>query len=242
MYGLTDKTALVTGAERGIGRAIALRLAVDGATVIVNYLSDAAAADSVVQEITRAGGNAKAIQADVASAAQVAAMFDQLANVDFLINNAGTGTTGQLAELEPDDIDRVFGVNVKGATLCAKAALPRMPTGGRIINISSSTTIYPQPGMSIYTASKAAVRALTEVWARELGGHGINVNSVVPGPTSPGMLDLAPEDVKQAMARASPYGRVGQAAEIADVVAFLCSHGARWISGQHILVNGAASA
>jgi 3-oxoacyl-[acyl-carrier protein] reductase len=136
----------------------------------------------------------------------------------------------------------VFAVNVKGMVFCAQHVLPRMPAGGRIVNISSSTTLYPIPGLSVYTATKAAVRGLTEVWAKELGGRGICVNSVVPGPTSPGMADLAPPEVMEAVKKASPFGRIGAADEIAAVVAFLCSDDARWVSGQHVLVNGAASA
>jgi len=239
---LKGTTALVTGAERGIGRAIALRLAEEGAAVIVNFLEDREAAEAVVAAAGKLGASARAVQADVSDAVQVAAMFAQIDSLDCLINNAGTGVPGRLDEIQPEHIDAVFAVNVRGAALCAQAAAARMGRGGRIINMSSSTTLYPLPGMSVYTASKAALRSFTEVWAKELGARGINVNSVLPGPTSPGMLDLATEEIRQAMARASPYGRVGHADEIADVVAFLCGRGARWISGQHIVVNGAANA
>ena len=162
--------------------------------------------------------------------------------MDLLINNAGTGVVSRLEALSAAELDAVYAVNMRGTALCASQACRRMPSGGRIVNISSSTVIYPQAGMSIYTATKAAIRAFTEVWARELGEHGINVNSVLPGPTSPGMTDRASDEVKAAMAALSPYGRIGAADEIADVVSFLCGPGARWISGQHILVNGAANA
>lgn len=239
---LENRTALVTGAERGIGKAIALRLGAGGARVIVNFLEDAQAAQAVVDGICDAGGAAESCQADVSRKDEVVRMFASLSHLDFLINNAATGATGTLETLDTDDLDRVFAVNVRGVALCAQAAVARMGDGGRIVNLSSSTTRYPLAGMSLYTASKAAVKAFTEVWARELGGRGINVNSVLPGPTTPGMTDLASEEVKSAMAAASPYGRLGDAREIADVVAFLCSPGARWISGQHICVNGAASA
>lgn len=242
MQPLSGKVAVVTGAERGIGRAIALRLAGDGARVIVNYLEDVEAADGVVADIAAAGGVATALQADVSSAAQVAALFSQLEQVDLLVNNAGTGIPGPLGEIDEAALDHVFSVNVKGALLCAQAAIERMRAGGRIINLSSSTTQYALPGISVYTASKAALRAFTEVWAKELGARGINVNSVMPGPTSPGMTDQASPEVRAAMEQASPFGRIGHASEIADVVAFLCGHDARWISGQHLLVNGAANA
>lgn len=239
---LDNKTALVTGAERGIGRAIALRLGAEGATVVVNFLEDARAAKAVVEAIRVAGGRAEAHQADVAQERDVERLFEPLSHLDILVNNAATGATGKLEELRVEDIDRVFAVNVRGVALCARAASARMGEGGRIINLSSSTTRYPLAGMGVYTASKAAVKAFTEVWARELGERGINVNSVLPGPTVPGMTDLAPEAVKLAMAAASPYGRLGTAEDIADVVAFLCSPGSRWVSGQHICANGAASA
>jgi 3-oxoacyl-[acyl-carrier protein] reductase len=242
MKALEKKTALVTGAERGIGRAIALRLAADGAAVIVNYLADATAAAAVVAEITAAGAQAYALQADVSDSAQVDAMFGAIPELHLLVNNAGIGTPGMLGQIDPAAFDGVFAVNVRGVMLCAQAAIARMPSGGRIVNISSSTAVHPIPGMSAYVASKAAVRALTEVWAKELGARGINVNSVLPGPTSPGMADLAPPELRDAVARASPFGRLGQASEIADAVAFLCGPDARWVSGHHLMVNGAASA
>lgn len=242
MNALSTKIALVTGAERGIGRAIARRLAADGAEIYLNYLEDHNLARQVVSEIEAAGGIAHARQADLSKEMEILGLFKDIERIDFLVNNAGTGAVGTLDDITAEDLDRVFSVNVRGTALCAKAALARMGRGGRIINISSSTTRYPLAGMSIYTASKAAIKAFTEVWSKELGHLGINVNSVLPGPTVPGMTELASDEVKSAMAAASPYGRLGDADEIADVVSFLCSHQSRWISGQHICVNGAASA
>jgi 3-oxoacyl-[acyl-carrier protein] reductase len=242
MSRFSGKIALVTGAERGIGRAIALRLAADGAQVLVNYPAAAGPAEAVVAEIRAAGGEARAVQADIGVAAQVERMFADIPTLDFLVNNAGIGTPAMLADITEQMLESIFAVNVKGMVYCTQQAIRRMPAGGRIVSLSSSTTNYPIPGISVYTASKAAVRAFTEVWSRELGGQGINVNCVMPGPTSPGMADLAPPEVKEAVKRASPFGRMGAAEEIAAVVAFLCSEDARWISGQHLLVNGAASA
>ena len=242
MSRFTNKVALVTGAERGIGRAIAVRLASEGADVLVNYPADATAALGVVATIRAAGGSATAVRADVADDAQVAAMLALIERVDFLVNNAGIGIPAMLGDITPRMLDEVFAVNVKGMVFCAQHVLPRMPDGGRIVNISSSTTQFPLPGLSVYTATKSAVRGLTEVWAKELGNRGICVNSVVPGPTSPGMADAAPPDVLDAVKRSSPFGRIAAADEIAAVVAFLCSDDARWISGQHVLVNGAALA
>jgi 3-oxoacyl-[acyl-carrier protein] reductase len=242
MQPLNGSTALVTGAERGIGKAIALRLAADGADVVINFLEDCAAAAAVAATITGRGGRARTVAADVSDPAQVKQLFADLGRVDILVNNAGIGLPGALGEIDPAVFDRVFAVNVRGPMLCAQEALARMPRGGRIVNVSSSTTEFPLPGMSAYTASKAAVRALTAVWAKELGARGITVNSVMPGPTSPGMADLAPVEVREAVARASPFGRLGAAEEIADAVAFLCGPDARWVSGHHLMVNGAASA
>lgn len=242
MQPLAGKTALVTGAERGIGRAIALRLAADGAAVIVNFLEDSRAAQAVTEVIVSRGGSARTLQADVSNRAQVKAMFGSIDGLDVLVNNAGVGTPGELGQIDPDVFDRVFAVNVRGPMLCAQEALAHMSRGGRIVNVSSSTTEFPLPGMSAYVASKAALRALTEVWAKELGRRGINVNSVMPGPTSPGMADLAPPEIREAVAQSSPYGRLGAAEEIADAVAFLCGPDSRWVSGHHLLVNGAASA
>jgi 3-oxoacyl-[acyl-carrier protein] reductase len=242
MARLDNRTALVTGAERGIGRAIALRLASEGARVLVNYPADATAATEVVTTIVASGGHAQAVQADVSSAAQVRAMLTPFERVDILVNNAGIGVPAMLGQITEQMLDDVFAVNVKGMVFCAQEVLPRMPPGGRIVNFSSSTTEYPIPGLSVYTATKHAVRGLTEVWSRELGARGICVNSVVPGPTSPGMADLAPPAVMEAVKQASPFGRIAAADEVAAVVAFLCSDDARWVSGQHILVNGAATA
>jgi len=242
MGSIAGKIALVTGAERGIGRAIALRLAAEGAEVLVNYPAGAAAAQAVVEEIARNGGRARAVQADIGVAEQVSRMFAGIPRLDILVNNAGIGTPALLADITEQMLDSIFAVNVKGMVFCTQQAIARMPAGGRIVSLSSSTTNFPIPGISVYTASKAAVRAFTEVWAKELGGRGINVNSVMPGPTSPGMADLATPEIKEAVMRASPFGRMGAADEIAAVVAFLCGEDARWISGQHLLVNGAATA
>lgn len=242
MTSLAGKVALVTGAERGIGRAVALRLAAEGADVLVNYPAGADAANGVVAALRQAGGRGRAVHADVSRESEVRRMFADLDRVDILVNNAGIGVPAALGDITEAMLDSVFAVNVKGMVFCAQAALPKMPAGGRIVNFSSSTTQFPLPGLSVYTATKHAVRGLTEVWAKELGARGICVNSVMPGPTSPGMADLAPPEVKEAVARSSPFNRIGAAAEIADVVAFLCSEQARWISGQHLLVNGAATA
>ena len=243
---LSGKTALVTGAEGSIGGAIARHLAALGAHVVVNYLADLPLAEKTVAAITAAGGSAIALQADVSSESQLDAMFAEIdtrcGRLDFLVNNAGTGFSATVDQITNQMIDTTFAVNVKGAIYCTQRAIQRMKPGSRIINISSSTTVYALPYLSVYTASKAVLKVFSEVWAKELAERGINVNSVMPGPTSPGMLDASPPELKAAMAAASPYRRLGTPDDIGPVVGFLCSPESAWISGQHLLVNGAAAA
>jgi 3-oxoacyl-[acyl-carrier protein] reductase len=243
---LSGKVALVTGAEGAIGSAIARHLATLGARVVVNYLADGALADKTVKAIERADGSAIALQADVSNEAELDRMFaeidTQCGRLDYLVNNAGTGFSATVDQITNQMIDTTFAVNVKGAIYCTQRAIKRMQRGSRIINISSSTTVYSLPYLSVYTASKAVLKIFSEVWAKELADRGINVNSVMPGPTSPGMLDSSPPELKAAMAAASPYHRLGTPDDIGPVVAFLCSEESGWISGQHLLVNGAAAA
>ncbi len=245
MKPLTNKVAIVTGASRGIGQAIAQRLAQDGATVVINYRSGADEAKDVVEGITSKGGEAIAIQADVSQVPDIRHLFqtviDRFGHLDILVNNAGIGRRALVAEVSEEDYDAVFTVNVRGVLFALQEAARRMPEGGRIVNISSSTTLFPSPGLAVYAASKAAEKMFTEVLAKELGGRGITVNSVVPGPTSPGMFDSAPPEDQKAAAMSSPFGRLGRPEDIADVVAFLVSEESRWITGQHILANGGAT-
>ena len=245
MTKLAGKVALVTGASRGIGRGIAERLARDGAAVAVNYCGSADAARSVVAAITAAGGRAEAIQADLSLVSEVRRLFAAcdvaFRRLDILVNNAGIGAITPLDELDEETFDRVFALNAKSALFACQEAARRMGEGGRIINISSSSTVFPMAGTAVYAASKAVPKVFTEVLAKELGGRGITVNSVVPGPVIPGMFAGAPEQFQQMAATATPFGRLGTPADIADIVAFLASDDARWISGQHILANGAGS-
>jgi len=242
---LSGKVALVTGAGRGIGREIALRLAHDGATVIVHYASSEAGARETVAQIEAAGGKALAYQADIARRAEVAAMFEKIdadsGRLDIVVNNAGVALGGPLAALKDADIDAVFGVNMLGPLYIASEAAKRMADNGRIINFSSSAAKYPGGSSGIYSAAKRAVESFTESWARELGARGITVNTIIPGATSPGMIDASPQ-LRDRFANASPFKRIGTAQEIAEAVAFLASPQASWVTGGHILANGAANA
>jgi 3-oxoacyl-[acyl-carrier protein] reductase len=233
----------VTGASRGIGRAIALRLARDGAAVVVNYAGSADAARRVVAEVEAAGGRAVAVQADVARVADVERLFDatfeHLGRLDILVNNAGVFFTKPLAEITEEEFDRIFGVNVKGTYFACRQAALRMADGGRIVNLSSSTTALMLPRYSAYVATKGAVEQLSHVLAKELGPRGITVNVVSPGPTDTELFSSdKTEDDKRRYAQRAALGRLGQPADIADVVAFLVSDEARWVTGQNLRANG----
>ena len=245
MASLTGKVAIVTGASRGIGRAIAERLAQDGALVTVNYSQSADKAKEVVSAIEAGGGKALAVQADMSQIIDIRRLFqetiDYFGHLDILVNNAGMGIIKSVAETTESDFDATFDLNAKGTFFALQEAARWMSDGGRIVSISSSVTIYPQPGIAIYAASKAAEKLITQVFAKEIGSRGITVNSVMPGPTVPGMAENLPPEMQKAMAESSPFGRMGHANDIADVVAFIVSEKARWITGQHILVNGGAS-
>ena len=241
---LEGKVALVTGAGRGIGREIALRLARDGADLIVHYAHSAAGAEQTVADVQAMGRKAVALQADIARRPEVAAMFNKIdadpGRLDIVVNNSGVSTGGLLADLTDDDVETIVGINMLGPLYVASEAASRLSDGGRIINFSSSIAKFPVAGAGLYSAAKKAVESFTESWAKELGARNITVNTVIPGATSPGMIDSTPE-YKEHFAGASPFGRIGQAGEIASVVAFLASPEASWVSGAQILANGAAA-
>ena len=243
---LTGKVALVTGAGRGIGREIALRLAGDGASLVVHYGGSEAGAKETVAAIRSAGGEAVAYRADVARRAEVQALFAQIdeapGRLDIVVNNAGVSGGGSLAELDEDQLERLLGVNLRGPPRRRRTAARRLGEGGRIINVSSSLGEFPIAGAGVYAATKVAIKSFTESWAKELGRKGVTVNTVIPGATSPGLMDSAPEGYRAFFENASPFKRIGRAGEIAAVVAFLASPQASWVSGAHILANGAATA
>lgn len=241
---LAGKVALVTGAGRGIGREIALRLARDGASIVAHYAHSKAGADQTVADVQAMGGHAVAHQADIARRPDVVALFQAIdrdpGRIDIVVNNSGVSTSGSLAEVSDEDIDTVIGINMLGPLYVASEAARRLPDGGRIINFSSSVAKYPVAGAGLYSAAKCAIESFTESWARELGARNITVNTVIPGATSPGMMDGSPE-YRAFFENASPFKRIGRADEIAAVVAFLASPEASWVSGTHILANGAAN-
>jgi 3-oxoacyl-[acyl-carrier protein] reductase len=239
------KVAIVTGASRGIGAAIATRLAADGIAVIVNYAGRQADADAVVEQIVANGGRAAAIQADVAVPAQVAAMFDQaltlFGGVDIVVNNAGIMQPGLTALADTDDalFDRLVAINLKGTFNTLRIAANKLREGGRIVNFSSSLTALAMPGYSIYAATKAAVETMTLIFAKELRGRRITVNAVAPGPTATDLFlkDKTPEQIER-LAKMPPLERLGTPQDIASVVSFLVGPDAGWIDGQTLRANG----
>lgn len=235
--------AIVTGASRGIGAQIAKRLAADGFAVAINYASSAREADALVAEIGAAGGRAIAVKADVASAAEVRLLFEateqQLGKVDVLVNNAGILKAMPLAEHSDALFEQTFAINTRGTFNTLREASARMNDGGRIVNFSSTALALNLPGYAVYNASKAAVEALTQVFAKELRGRRITVNAVAPGPVATELfLQGKSEEQIQQFAKMPPLQRLGQPEDVASVVAFLVGADAAWVNGQILRANG----
>lgn len=240
---LDGKVALVTGASRGIGRAMAERLSREGAAVVINYVRNAEAARELVAHIEAGGGRALAVQADVARVPDVVRLFDEalahFGRLDILVNNAGILFNKPVSAVTEAEFDHIFAVNVKGTFFACQQAATRLAEGGRIINFSSTTTVMMLPTYGAYVATKGAVEQITRSLARELGPRGITVNVVSPGPTDTELFKAGKtEEQCQRFAQASAFGRLGQPMDIAEVVAFLASDAAQWVTGQNIRVNG----
>ncbi|MEG4446128.1 SDR family oxidoreductase [Microcoleus sp. AT9_B5] len=243
MTSLTGKVAIVTGSSRGIGRAIALRLSQEGASVVINYARGAQQAKDVVSAIEAAGGKALAVQADVSKIAEICNLFDRTletySQVDILVNNAGVILYKPVAEVTEAEFDNLFAINVKGTFFACQEAAKRMADGGRIVNFSSSTTAMLLPTYGAYVATKGAVEQLTRSLAKELGDRQITVNVISPGPTDTELFTVGKTAEQiQRFTQITALGRLGKVEDIADVTAFLCSEQARWITGQNIRVNG----
>ena len=240
---LNNKVAIVTGSSRGIGKAIASRLARDGAAVVINYSHSADKANAAVKEIEQAGGKAVALQADVSKVADLEGLFsqtiDKLGKVDILVNCAGVVVYKPIVEVTETDFDKIMAVNVKGTYFACQQAAKQMADGGRVINISSTTTALMLPTYSAYVASKGAVEQISRVLCKELGDRQITVNIVSPGPTDTPLFRKGKTEEQIAhFGNMAALGRIAQVEDIADAIAFLCSDGARWITGQNIRVNG----
>lgn len=239
----TSKVAIVTGASRGIGSEVAKRLAQDGFAVVVNYVSSAADADTLVAAIQAQGGQALAVKANVASAQDVRRLFDEtehhFGGVDVLINNAGIMALSTIADSDDESVDRQIDINFKGTFNTLREAAKRMRDGGRVVNFSSSVVAMLQPTYGVYAGTKAAVEAMTSVFAKELRGRNITVNAVAPGPTATKLfLDGKPQEAVDHLAKLSPLERLGQPQDIAAAVAFLAGPDSAWINGQTLRANG----
>jgi len=244
---LQNKIALVTGASKGLGKAIALRLAKDGATVIVNYASDQAGAEGVVTQISKNGGKAHALQGDLSRVDNIKKMFAEMADLgfkklDILVNNAGVFPPGGLENATEETFDKIFNINVKGLFFTTQEAAKRMQDGGRIVNISTGLTRYTSPVLGLYSASKGAVDIMTRDFAAILGPRGITANAVHPGLTATegtsGMTSN--KNIVAEIVKGTALNRLGEPSDIADIVAFLCSNDARWVTAQHIEASGGA--
>ncbi|MGF6772200.1 3-oxoacyl-[acyl-carrier protein] reductase [Paraburkholderia sp. GAS199] len=245
MSKLTGKVAVVTGGSKGIGAAISKALAAQGASVVVNYASSKAGADAVVAEITAAGGKAVAVGGDVSKAADAKGIIDTAietyGKLDVLVNNSGVYGFAPLEEITEEHFHHHFNVNVLGLLLVTQAAAKHLGEGGSIINISSVVSRITPPGSAVYTATKGAVDGITGVLSRELGPRKIRVNSVNPGMVategthSGGIIG---SDFETWAVSTTPLGRIGQPGDIADVVTFLASDDARWVSGESLIVSG----
>jgi 3-oxoacyl-[acyl-carrier protein] reductase len=239
----TGKVAIVTGASRGIGAAVAERLARDGFSVVVNYAESLAPAEALARKIEKAGGRALVAKADVSDPAAVSSLFDAaeaaFGGVDVLVNNAGIMSLGALAETDDAAFDRQIAINLKGTFNTLREAARRLRSGGRIINFSSSVVALLQPTYGVYAATKAGVEAMTSVLAKELRGRDITVNAIAPGPTATDLfLKGKPQEVIDHLAKLAPLERLGQPSDVAAAVSFLAGPDAGWINGQTLRANG----
>jgi 3-oxoacyl-[acyl-carrier protein] reductase len=244
MNTLTNKVVLVTGASRGIGAAVAKKIAGEGAKVIINYAGNKEEADQTVQVIKDAGGDAIALKADVSKAGEVTALFDaaiaHYGKIDVLINNAGIMITKLLKDTTDDDFTRQFDINVRGTFNTLREAATKLANNGTIINLSTTLTRVMIPTYGTYVATKGAVEQLTRVFAKEVGSRGITVNAVLPGPTNTELFIKGKiQEQIDRLASLNAFNRLGEVDDIAKVIVFLAGDDAKWISGQTIGLNGA---
>ncbi len=244
---IDGKVAVVTGGSRGIGRAIVQKLHSLGAHVVFSYRRDLASADTLLDQLGAQSTTVRAIQADMSEVEEIDRLFAQVIaefkRFDILVNNAGIAIYKNMADFSEEDYDRLFTLNVKGLFFCCRQAARHMADKGSIINIGSTVTRVMLPTYGAYAASKGAVEQITKVLAKELGGRGIRVNTLSPGPVDTELFRAgkSAEQIQQ-LASLAALGRIGETGDIADAVALLVDDQARWISGQNILVNGGFAA
>lgn len=238
-----QKVAIITGASRGIGAAIAERLAQDGFAVVINYASSATEAEALIAKLQAAQHAAIAVKADVSKAADVRHLFDEteqkLGKVDVLINNAGILKTAPVAESSDEMFDQTFSINVRGTFNTLREAATRLNDGGRVVNFSSTTVAMNLPNYAVYSGSKAAVEVLTPIFAKEMRGRNITVNAVAPGPVATELFFNGKTEAQiQQFANMPPLQRLGQPDDISAAVAFLVGPDGGWINGQVLRANG----
>ncbi|MCC0806375.1 glucose 1-dehydrogenase [Methylobacterium sp. W2] len=245
MSKLDGKVAVVTGASKGIGAAIAKALAKDGAAVVVNYASSKGGADAVVEAITSAGGKAIAVQADVSKAAQaqelIEAAVQRFGRLDVLVNNSGVYEFASIEDITDEHYRRLFDVNVLGVLLATQAAAKHLGEGGSVVNISSAITHVNTPSAAVYAGTKGALNAISGVLANELAPRRIRVNVVSPGfvvTEGTHTAGIVGSDMEAGFIAQTPLGRAGQPDDIAEVVSFLASDDARWLTGENITASG----
>lgn len=239
-----SKTAIVTGASRGIGKAIALQLAGQGINLVVNYQSNEEEANKVVRQAQDLGVEAKAVKADISHSNQVETLFEAtktyFGDVDIVVNNAAVQMHKMIGEHTYDDIDKLFNINAKGAFYVLQHAMEQLSDNGHIVALSSSLTTMMVPGYSAYNGTKAAVEQFVRSAAKEVARRGININAIAPGPVDTELLrNTETEQGLQFLAGLSGFQRLGTPEDIANIVGFFCSDASRWVSGQVIRANGA---
>lgn len=246
MVNLIGKTAIVTGASKGIGATIAIKLAEAGANVVINYNGSKSNAEEIAKKINSANGKSIMVQADVSKTKEAEHLFDQaiehFGKVDILVNNAGVMKNNLIQNATEDEFYLHFEVNVKGVFNMLKLASTKLAENGSIINFSSTTTKLMMPSYGLYSASKSAVEQMSRVFAKEIGGKGINVNSVLPGATNTELFrEGKTQEQISNLASMTAFKRIGETEDIAKTVLFLASDDAKWITGQNIATNGGAA-
>jgi len=243
MRNLEGKVAIITGASRGIGSAIAKQLSALGAKVVVNYSNNAVKAEEVVEEITKSGEQAVAIKADVSNIKDVERLFSEtitkFGKIDILVNNAGVILYKLLSDVTEEEFDKLFNINVKGTYFACQQAMKHMEDNGRIINFSTSVVGSMFPTYSVYAATKGAVEQITRQLAKEFGPKKITINAVAPGPINTELFNVGKTDEQiEAIRQMNSFGRIGEPDDVANAIEFLVSDKAQWITGQTLRING----